>query len=201
VVRPWVVPHRGDDAPAPPLGTRELRPHPGVGSRGASISGAEAIGPEAKETDLENARAAREHSWEIERRLLGYLEVGRAVQVQTGRSIPPGFQRNLRRSADNEELPPAVLEYYRNEMTRRDSTNILGLPGQPSPVDQILRGGGLGKKRKEISGPGWRPVKLLGKGGQGDVTLWEKRSTNGAVNYDLFNLMCSDDADVWLSHS
>ena len=73
------------------------------------------------------------------------------------------------------------MDYYRYEMECRNSRKIPSMRGQPSPVEEVLGEDELNRLRGRTD-PGWRPVRLLGNGSQGGVTLWEKVGTTGLVS-------------------
>lgn len=118
-----------------------------------------------------SSRAGQDRARQIERQIVGYLP------------IPPLFDDLLEGQLAEEKrgITEAVVDFYRQEMNRGDARNFPALAGQPSSVEEVLREDAL-ERLKGRPGPGWRPVKLLGSGGQGGVTLWEKNGTDGAVS-------------------
>ncbi|KAI9699812.1 MAG: hypothetical protein M1836_002847 [Candelina mexicana] len=102
--------------------------------------------------------------------------------------LPPGFKQRLEkeklwaRGRDDD-----IIRYYAEDMSRYDSRRIPGRRGNPSLLEDILKAGAA-ERLNGLKGPGWRPVRAVGQGGQGLVTLWEYRSEEGEVH----NLVTKD---------
>ncbi|KAI9791699.1 MAG: hypothetical protein M1835_000134 [Candelina submexicana] len=95
--------------------------------------------------------------------------------------LPPEFKQRL----ENEKLwargrDDEIIRYYAEDMSRYDSRRIPGRGGNPSLLEDILKAGAA-ERLNGLKGPGWRPVRDVGQGGQGLVTLWEYRSEEGEV--------------------
>lgn len=74
-------------------------------------------------------------------------------------------------------FPKDAIRYYLQELTDRDE------PGssEPNSLEQILRDEAItlefGQPRET-----WAPKRILGKGGFGDVMLWQRRRNDGTVD-------------------
>lgn len=184
--------------PILPLGKRTRRAPAGPANENIDIDAGEgpsSARPGAGDANSDIGRAARERARQLERAILGDAAGGRGdtgagpragrggVQVHSIRPIPQRFEQllQLRFSEGTEGLSQEVMDYYRNEMMRRDSRNVAGHFGQPSLVEEVLREDALERLRGR-EGPGWRPVRELGAGGQGGVTLWKTIRPDGSVS-------------------
>lgn len=178
------------------LGKRSRRAPAGPANENIDIAGEgpSSARPGAGDADSDIGRAARERARQLERAILGDPAGGRGdtgagpragrgrVQVHSIRPTPQRFEELLqfRFLEGRKGLSQEVLDYYLNEMMRRDSRNVAGQFGQPSLIEEVLREDALERLRGR-EGPGWRPVRELGGGGQGGVTLWQTIRPDGSV--------------------
>ncbi|CAD6588225.1 MAG: hypothetical protein ASARMPRED_003435 [Alectoria sarmentosa] len=122
---------------------------------------------------------------EIER-LLGFNTQARPL-FANGRNIrktsvlPKEFAAELKRKYQRGEFDAKVLDYYSDILPRGDSTNVPGQGGRALLLKTIM-GQDDTMPSALVAGPTWRPVRPLGKGGFGEVMLWEKARKNGPVS-------------------
>lgn len=148
--------------------------------------------------DDRSIRGAHLRSRQLENRLLGVLRAppGRSPANYQSRhadeyvppprpTVPHQFHAYLQELLvrNKTDFTPEVYDYYVSELRKRDSKCIPGLTlGEPSLVEEILKEDAM-ERLKGRTGRGWRPVKTLGRGGQGGVVLWEKVRENGEVSF------------------
>lgn len=104
--------------------------------------------------------------------------------------IPPLFGWWVSRMRLEGKISEKVYRYYLN-LGRGDSTRTPGQLGQKSLLEGILKKDALSQNAAS-SASGWRPGKVLGIGGYGEVILWEKKLRDGTVY--SFTMRCGVNA-------
>ncbi|KAI9712212.1 MAG: hypothetical protein M1812_006947 [Candelaria pacifica] len=100
--------------------------------------------------------------------------------------LPPEFKQRLEREKIwGRGFNDDIVRYYTEDMSKYDSRSIPGRGGNPSLLEDILKAGAE-DRLKGTEGPGWRPVRYVGKGGQGLVTLWEHKNEQNEVREIYF---------------
>lgn len=92
--------------------------------------------------------------------------------------IPTYFRQQVERLLQQGCMTSAAANYYLNVLPLADSKYLPTFSGRPPLVDPIFEGDleAVVERLKKGEEPSceWHPIKILGQGGHGAVTLWEK---------------------------
>jgi len=91
-------------------------------------------------------------------------------------AIPPGFERSLWSNL-REGYPEDAVRYYLEQLTQQDCPS----PSEPNSLEEILKDEAIlfheGQPRQT-----WTAKRTLGRGGFGDVILWQRQRGDGQVS-------------------
>ena len=127
-------------------------------------------------------KTSSEIEYEIER-LLGNSAIHRSVLQRvrpskgTSTALPEWFRQAVEEYRAQGMYGDKVARYYLEAYPRGDSSAVPGQGGRVSLLQDILR-----QDTQSHGGTGWRPKRSLGKGGWGQVILWEKPRKHGPVS-------------------
>ena len=93
-----------------------------------------------------------------------------------GAKIPRRFERLIREGIAG-AWPDDAMRYYLQELTSQDEPTPPGL----NTLEQILRDDAITLEQGQPTET-WTPKKFLGKGGYGDVILWQRKREDGGIN-------------------
>ncbi len=120
-------------------------------------------------------RGARSTMGSLVRRTRALLGSRNRVNKRKLPTLPPAFKHELRARMLNRWAVPA-LRYYLEQFQGRDEP----LPTRPNDLEELLQDKALTLEEDQPRQT-WTAKKSLGKGGYGEVVLWQRQLPNGTV--------------------
>ena len=96
-------------------------------------------------------------------------------------SLPPAFREEVQQRWRDDRIDDSVARYYLETFTRADSDAFGEHSGRSLGLEDILKEDGASPFNQITSWQGWSPLKYVGEGTYGSITLWENRLADGTV--------------------